>query len=116
MHSILAKVLRNLRARWSAPEREAVERLARTWPLWRIALIWIAWPVSLVLLAMLTAIVIVWRAEHRAVRAGAVLPPQFSDFSIRLDLFPSILVWFGPPLLATIVWLWQRSRARTRGA
>ena len=89
----------------------------RTWPLWRVALIWIAWPVSLVLLAVLTAIVIVWRAEYRAVvRPGPYLPPQFSDFSIRLKLFPSILVWFGPPLLLTLVWLWQRSRERTRGA
>ena len=85
----------------------------RAWPLWRIILIWVAWPVSLALVLVATATVIVWRSEARPVSSDAILPPQYSDFRFQVGSIPvALLVWVGPPLLLTLLWLWRR-RATT---
>ncbi|MFL5563207.1 MAG: hypothetical protein ACJ79K_17205 [Gemmatimonadaceae bacterium] len=84
----------------------------RAWPLWRIILIWLAWPVALALVFVGTAAFIVWRSEARAIKTHAMLPPQYSDFTLQVGSIPVALVmWVGPPLLLTLLWVWRRRAA-----
>ena len=87
----------------------------RAWSPWRITLVWLAWPITLALGRVATGSILVWRAEARAVQARAVLAPQYSDFTLQIGSVPAaLLVWVGPPLLLTLLWLWRRRAATYR--
>ena len=83
----------------------------RDWPPSRIVLVWLAWPGCVVLVLFAVATFIIWRPTGRTLRPGMVLRPQYSDFRFHFTSVPAaVAFWCGPPLLLTLIWLWQRSR------
>lgn len=86
-----------------------------SWSGWRVAAVWAAW-ILVVVLALVTSLgAVLWRVHRLESPASTRLPPQASDFAISFvgsELPWAVVAIFGPPLLLTGVWLWQRFSVR----
>jgi hypothetical protein len=82
------------------------------WSVWRILGVWSAWFLFLVLAAAVSLGAALWRARQAT---GSVDRDFRSDFAVAITGFglrAGAALLLLPPLLLTVVWLWQRAGSR----